>query len=247
MGKLLRDILRRVTPDKAYLELQPSLQSVVHTMLEGSLDFGRLFTMEPFQRLLGLFGGELAAQNNKTIMDAFSKTAGTFSDPVLINNLTHVARRLHDSLDSLSFDDERRQLGLLINAFVRKIDFGRDFEQQLSFFVDCRAAFANLDAVKDTLVLGVAALAMRTRSHVRGRHSKRTAGFVKACMAFAFITIPSIESLLLRFNLYLLGAQASLCNHLLPQMEAFVKAAVTLPPPPLPPPRSLRDGRVAAV
>ena len=184
---------------------------------------------------------------------------------MLINNLTHVARRLHDSLDSLSFDDERRQLGFLINACIRKISFGADFERHLNFYVDCRAAFANLDIVKDTLVLGVYGLAMRTRAAVRGRHNKRTSGFVKArrrtarfgpkpqaairsptpltphpspphplygqaCIAFCFITIPSIENQMLRLNLCLLGAQAALVNSLLPQMDAFIKAAVTLLP-----------------
>lgn len=121
----------------------------------------------------------------------------------------HVARQLHDSLDYLSFDDERRQLGLLITAFIRKMSFGRDLEAHLNFYVDCRANFANLDAVLDTLVMGATRLAMQTHTIVHGRHTKRTAAFVKACMAFCFITIPSINSLMLRLNLHLLCAQAS--------------------------------------
>ena len=225
--KLLRDIVKRVTPDKAYLQLQPQLGRVVNTLL-GAMDFAALFALEPFLKLLQLFDGDAAASNNKMIMDAFAKKGGTYSDPVLINNLMHVARQLHDSIDSLSFDDERRQLAALINAFIRKISFGRDFENQLNFFTDCRAAFANLDAVKDTVVLGVARLAMQTRAFVRGKHTKRTSAFVKACVAFCFITIPSIESLELRLQLNLLTAQAALCNQLLPQMDASVKAAVTL-------------------
>ena len=43
------------------------------------------------------------------IMDAVSKMPGSYSDPLLLNNLMHVARQLHDSLDYLSFEDERRQ------------------------------------------------------------------------------------------------------------------------------------------
>ena len=46
-------------------------------------------------------------------------------------------------------------------------------------------------------------------------------------MAFCFITIPSIESLMVRLNLYLLCAQTALCNQLLPQMDGFVKALFT--------------------
>ena len=35
---------------------------------------------------------------------------------------------------------------------VRQINYGRDFEQQLSFYVESRANFSNLDAVLVTLV-----------------------------------------------------------------------------------------------
>ena len=230
VSKMLRDILRRVTADRAHLELMPQMQRLMSTLLELTTDLAQLFQMDPFVRLLALFEGEAATNNNRMIMDAFSKMGGSFSDPVLLNNLMHIARQLHDSLDYLSFDDERRQLGLLITAFVRKMSFGRDLEAHLSFYVDCRANFANLDAVLDTLVLGATRLAMQTHTIVRGRHSKRTAAFVKAAMAFCFITIPSIGSRMLRLNLNVLCAQASLCNQLLPQMDGFVKAAVTLVP-----------------
>ena len=158
----------------------------------------------------------------------------------------HVARQLHDSLDYLSFDDERRQLGLLITAFIRKMSFGQDLEAHLNFYVDCRANFANLDAVLDTLVMGATRLAMQTHTIVHGRHTKRTAAFVKACMAFCFITIPSINSLMLRLNLHLLCAQASLCNQLLPQMDGFVKAVVTLVPEVLGPAGQELEGSLKA-
>jgi len=37
-------------------------------------------------------------------------------------------------------------------GFVRRVDFGHDFEQQLSFYVDVRGNFSNLDAVLIFLV-----------------------------------------------------------------------------------------------
>ena len=53
---------------------------------------------------------------------------------------------------ALSLDDEIRVIGNLINSFIRSISFGRDFEQQLSFYVEARASFSNIDAVVVHLV-----------------------------------------------------------------------------------------------
>ena len=53
---------------------------------------------------------------------------------------------------SLSLEDHRRQAGDLICGFVKRISFGRDFEQQLSFFVEVRSNFSNLDQVLIFLV-----------------------------------------------------------------------------------------------
>jgi hypothetical protein len=53
---------------------------------------------------------------------------------------------------SLSLADHRRQAGDLISGFVKKISFGHDFEQQLSFYVEVRSSFSNLDQVLIFLV-----------------------------------------------------------------------------------------------
>ena len=229
--KLLRDLLKKVTPEKAYLQLLPQLQSVVSTVLQSSGDrLSAIFVLEQFQKLLSLFDRSHAVENWKNVMAAFAAVPTAFTDTTLIHNLGHVARQLHDSIDFNTFDDERRQLAVLINAYVRKVSFGADFEAHLNFYVESRANFHALDAVQDTLVLGACALAMRVRAAVHGRHTKKTAAFTKACAAFAFITIPTIDAAVLRLRLNLLGAQIALANGLQAQMDAFFKAAVTLVP-----------------
>lgn len=40
----------------------------------------------------------------------------------------------------------------LMAGFIRNISFGRDFEQQLSFYVECRSSFSNLDQVLVQLI-----------------------------------------------------------------------------------------------
>ena len=152
------------------------------------------------------------------------------NDPVLINTLFEVSRALHDSLDSLSPEGEQRHVASLINGFIEKIDFGKDFERQLNTYVECRSAFANLDDVKERLILCVNRLSMRTLTMVKGRHSKKTQAFVKGCLAFNHITIPSIDNTMTRLNLLVYCGIVGLKNACLPQCDTFLKAAISLVP-----------------
>ena len=53
---------------------------------------------------------------------------------------------------ALTLEDDIRLIGGLINGFLRSISFGNDFEQQLSFYVEARASFCNIDYVLMFLV-----------------------------------------------------------------------------------------------
>lgn len=52
----------------------------------------------------------------------------------------------------MTVEDEKRQIGHLICAFVQRVDHARDFEKQLNFYVEARAAFPNIDNVHIQLV-----------------------------------------------------------------------------------------------
>ena len=45
VSKMLRDILRRVTPEKAYLDLAPQMQRITSSLLELTTDLAQLFQM----------------------------------------------------------------------------------------------------------------------------------------------------------------------------------------------------------
>lgn len=62
-----------------------------------------------------------------------------------------VAKNVHDSINALSFADERRHISQLLCSFLHKMDFGRDLEKHLNFLVEARRAFSDLDAVKSDL------------------------------------------------------------------------------------------------
>lgn len=100
----------------------------------------------------------------------------------------------------------------------------------MSFYVDARGSFPNLDSVLHTLVSCVNKLAMDTRRIVKGNHSRKTAAFVKACAAYSFITIPSIISTTQRLDLYLFTGEVALANLCLGQSDACLEAALNLLP-----------------
>ena len=63
-------------------------------------------------------------------------------------------------------------------------------------------------------------LAMETRRLVKCNHSRKTAAFVRACVAYTFITIPSVSNELSRLNLFILSGRVAVANGALSQGKA---------------------------
>ena len=133
-------------------------------------------------------------------------------DPVITHSLMRVCRLMHDSINALSVDDQVRAIGSLIsNGLIRAVSFGSDLEQQLAFVAECRAAFYNIDPVMQHLVHSVNHIAAQLHQTATqsGGHTRRTASFARACAAFAFITIPSLNGVFHRLSLYLESGQVT--------------------------------------
>ncbi|XP_044159750.1 VPS35 endosomal protein-sorting factor-like isoform X2 [Bufo gargarizans] len=232
VNTILADVIKHMTPDRAFEEAYPQLQSIITKVIAHFHDFSVLFSVEKFLPFMDMFQKEsVRVEVCKCIMEAFIKHQQEVTkDPVILNALLHVCKTMHDSVNALTLEDEKRTLAHLINGFVRMVSFGRDFEQQLSFYVEARALFCNLEPVLVQLIHSVNHLAMETKKVMKGNHSRKTASFVRACVAFCFITIPSLTSIFSRLNLYLHSGQVALANQCLSQADAFFKAAVSLVP-----------------
>ncbi|XP_063286402.1 VPS35 endosomal protein-sorting factor-like [Pelobates fuscus] len=232
VNTILSDVIKHMTPDRAFENAYPQLQSVITKVISHFHDFSILFSVEKFLPFLDMFQKEsVRVEVCKRIMEAFIRHQQEVTkDPVILNALLHVCKTMHDSVNALTLEDEKRILSQLINGFIRMVSFGRDFEQQLSFYVEARSMFCNLEPVLVQLIHSVNLLAMETKKVMKGNHSRKTASFVRACVAFCFITIPSLTSIFTRLNLYLHSGQVALANQCLSQADAFFKAAVSLVP-----------------
>jgi len=226
---LLKDILEHMKEEKHYFDYQKQLQAIMQKILSHSkADFNSIFSMKNFLPFLDLFRGETQTEVNKSLLTTFNKTAGSTSDSIIINTMFTVAKTVHDSITALSFDDDKREISQLLCTFIQKLDFGKDLEKHLNFYVEARRAFINLDGVKVELVKGVCHLAVRTNIIVKGKHNKQSSAFVRACIAYCFITIPSIELLFERLYLFTFAAGISMMNQSIPQAESLLKSAVQL-------------------
>ncbi|XP_042227665.1 VPS35 endosomal protein-sorting factor-like isoform X2 [Homarus americanus] len=231
VNTLLGDVLKHVGTEGSHEQVHyPALLALVSTALTNSTDSHALFSMNNFLGLLNVFQRDSVSAGDgvtRGVVEALlAHHPGDFTDPTLVQHLLTLCGALHDSINALTTDDERRQLSQLIISFIRQVNFGRDFEQHLDFYVNSRAAFSNLDPVLVSLVQCVCRLAMATWSVMHGQHSGKTAAFVRACAAYCFITIPSLTSSAARLRLYLLSGAVALLNNCLGQGDACMKAAI---------------------
>jgi uncharacterized membrane protein YgcG len=209
-----------------------SLESLFKGLLsQASSPDSTLLTTDHLLKILDCFIGMKRVELCKDVMDSFrNHHISTTNDAVLIHTMLDIGRTLHNSLDSLSDDSEKRHISYLLCSFINQIDFGKDLEQQLNIYVECRSIFPNLDLVQDKLIMGVCSLAIKAYRYMRGRHTKKTSAFSKACLAFCHITIPSIADMSRKLLLQLYCAQIALLNQNLPQTDTFLKSFISLIP-----------------
>ena len=153
--------------------------------------------------------------------------AGPIRDPVALHFAFEGAKVLHDALDGMSADSDRREATRLTTRFIRAASFGRDYEAHLNFLTSCRGAFYALSDVQEVVVLRAARLAVEALRAVKGKHSNKTLAFVKATIAFCQITAPSVAGAQSRLRLFLAAAEAALMNGLVQQADGLVRSAIT--------------------
>ena len=206
-------------------QVLPILTRLVDVLLKHK-DFGSLVFLDKFLPLLDLFRKQAKYDIFKTILASYASSEYRTSDPVVIHAMFDIIRNLHDSLDGMAIEDEKKQVALCIIKFVDKVSFGKDLEKSLNFYVDVRRACTNLDLVVNHAVIRMAGLGSQAHALVKGKHNKRTAAFVKACMAACYVTIPTSDVIIVRLRLFLLCGQVSLINGLITQAESFMKQCI---------------------
>jgi len=96
-------------------------------------------------------------------------------------------------------------------------------EQRLKYYTNCRADFKRLDSVLFRLIHMSMNLALLVRRMV---NQSRAKGFMQACIAFSFITVPSLFNAYHQLQGYLLTAQVAFQCRCLGQAKACITAVL---------------------
>ena len=119
----------------------------------------------------------------------------------------------------------------MVSQVVDLIDcsLGHDYEKRLKFYTESRELFKRMESVQYQLVNKALKLAMSVRQRCTGGAVKMSKfrGILQACLAFAYITIPSISYDYLRLQTYLQTCQVAFQCHCIGQAEACVEAIIS--------------------
>lgn len=170
---------------------------------------------------------QLIENQEEECHDAADKPDICINDIVIINQLTHICKILHDSIGPNTFDDELRQMSQHIIQFLRLVSFDIDLNAELNYLAECRASFDKLEPVIYYLVHRCHGLAIKCRKIIN-RKRKKTPSFINSCLAYSYITIPTIETAWMKASLLLEGAQIALMNSSLSHADAFIKEFINL-------------------
>ena len=126
----------------------------------------------------------------------------------------------------MSSEEEIKRISKTVCKIITKIDFGKDLDKTLNVFTTARGLFINLDDVTETLITSTIALAARAHSLVKTKHNNKTISFVKACIAYSHITIPTLESTEKQIQYFLLTAEVALLNGLIGETDSLLKGVL---------------------
>ncbi|ESN94987.1 hypothetical protein HELRODRAFT_87192 [Helobdella robusta] len=237
---VMADVIKRMMMDRSYEDEQTSIKlTMQHLVSCSNSSLVDIVSSASFLPYLDMFNSD-----NKVCCCYYCCccvcSIRMTSDPVVIHAMMTICKYFHDHVNAMTSDDEVRDVSTLINDFIGAVSTESN-EAQLAFYVKCRSTFYNIDPILAFLVHRVNHLVMEGRESSDERMKSRTKtttttssvkkkdfSFVRACCAYTFITIPSLNGVLERVNMYVGSGLVALHHVCVSQADDFFRAAILL-------------------
>ncbi|CAK9181075.1 unnamed protein product [Ilex paraguariensis] len=221
LNVILDGIFERACNEGVTKNSLASLQSILVKLLTHFNNSDVIFALNHFIEILDVMHGSSRSIVSIHILNIATRN-GCVRDPTTIQLLFEVSQVLHDGIDfSNSRNNDNQQPAHLISQFVHMVDYGSEVERHLTFLLECREAFGSISELKETLIHSSNRLAIKAMKEGKNHYS-----FVRSCLAFSEVTIPSIQSLFMQLNLYLETAEVALLGGLVSHSDGLIDSAI---------------------
>lgn len=219
---ILEGISKRACHKEIHEDELEGLKSILMKLLSHFTDLHDVLALDHFLEILDVMYGNPRSNINMHILSMATRT-GYLRDLSTIQLLFEISQSLHDVIDFGSMkDDEYQQPLRLISRFVEMVDYGTEMERHLTFLVECRGAFGIINELKETLVHSSNCLAIKAL-----KDGRKHLNFVKSCIAFSEVTIPSVLEHVVQFNLYIETAEVALLGGSVSHSDGLVVSAIS--------------------
>lgn len=198
-----------------------SLQTILVKLLLHFKGLEDVLALNHFLEILDIMYGNSRSIVNMHVLNMATRNS-YIRDPTTIQLLFEISQALHDDLDFVNVKDDDNQPAHLISRFVHMVDYGTEMERHLTFLVECRGAFGSLNELKETLVHSSNCLAIKAL-----KDAKKHLSFVKSCIAFSEVTLPSISARIKQLNLYLETAEVALLCGLVSHSDGLIDSGIS--------------------
>ncbi|WCJ32961.1 VPS35 endosomal protein-sorting factor-like [Euphorbia peplus] len=222
LNTLLDGVYTRVCNKDIIEDEQGNLQSILLKLLSHFKDLDNVFALKHFLDILDVLYG-----NPRNVIDVhilkMATRDGQIRDTSAIQLLFEISQSLHNGIDFANIkDDFNQHAAHMISRFVELVDYGAEMDQHLTFLVECRGAFGSINELKESLVHLSNYLATKAL-----KDGNKRLTFVKSCVAFSEVTIPSISAQIKKLNLYLETAEVAFLSGLISHADGLIVSAIS--------------------
>ncbi|KAK3017404.1 hypothetical protein RJ639_006698, partial [Escallonia herrerae] len=222
LNAILDGIFERMCNEGMAQDELANLQSVFLKLLFHFNNLEDLFALNHFIDMLDMMHGSSRNIVNMHILNKATRNT-CIRDPSTIRFLFEIAQAVHDGIDFSNMrNDDIQQPARLISRYVDMVDHESDPERHFTFLVECRGAFGSINELKETLVHSSNRLAIRAV-----RDGKTLPGFIKSCLAFSEVTIPSVPAHSRQLKLYIETAEVALLGGLISHSDGLIDSAIS--------------------
>ncbi|GMN51638.1 hypothetical protein TIFTF001_020788 [Ficus carica] len=221
LNAILEGISKRAYSKGTAEDEQASLQSILVKLLSHHKRIEDMVALNHFLEILDTMYGSSRTIVNMHILNMATRN-GYICDPTTIQLLFEISQALYDGIDFVNVKDADNQPARLISRFVNMVDYRLEMERHLTFLVECRGAFGGIDGLKEILIHSSNGLAVKAL-----KHGNKHISFIKSCIAFGEVTLPSISSQISQLNLYLETAEVALLGGLVSHSEGLINSAIS--------------------